>query len=119
MLEFPERMKRSALSHELLTYLPRSRQLVDPVKQVFVEGLYWRSADAFTTDTDRIVNVFLTRTDAWTRNEMFDVLVGLATRPDHPYSAVRLEHYLAQQSMSARDRTWSEFLRWSGPQSNA
>ena len=119
MLEFPERMKRSSLSHELLTFLPRARQLVDPIKEVFVEGLYWRSADAFTEDTDRIVNVFLSQPDPWIRNEMFEVLVGLATRPGHHYSADALERYLSQLPMAERDRTWSEFLRWSDPQDNA
>jgi len=80
MLEFPERMKRSPFSHELLRYLPKATQLVAPIKDVFLEGLYWRSAGAFTEDTDRLVSFFLTRVDDWTRDETFEVLVGLATR---------------------------------------
>jgi hypothetical protein len=78
MLEFPERMKRSPFSHELLSYLPKATRLVTPVKDVFLEGLYWRSADAFTDETDRLVSFFLTRVDDWTRDETFEVLVGLA-----------------------------------------
>ncbi len=31
MLEFPERMKRSPFSHELLSYLPKATRLVTPV----------------------------------------------------------------------------------------
>ena len=42
MLEFPERMKRSPFSHELLSYLPKATRLVAPVKDVFLGGLYWR-----------------------------------------------------------------------------
>lgn len=118
MLEFPERMKRSPFSRELLSYLPKTRRLVTPVKDVFLEGLYWRSADAFTDETDRLVSFFLTRVDDWTRDETFEVLVGLATRPTHPYSATRLETYLAAQTMASRDRTWSEYLRRTDEQSN-
>src|SRR3970040_1254234 len=36
MLEFPERMKRSPFSHELLRYLPKATQLVAPIKDVFL-----------------------------------------------------------------------------------
>ena len=118
MLEFPERMKRSPLSHELLNHLPKATRRVAPVKDVFLEGLYWRSADAFTDDTDRLVSFFLTRVDDWTRDETFEVLVGLATRPTHPYSATRLADYLAGQTMPSRDQTWSEYIRRSDEQSN-
>jgi hypothetical protein len=118
MLEFPERMKRSLLSHELLNHLPKATRRVSPVKEVFLDGLYWRSADAFTDDTDRLVSFFLTQVDDWTRDETFEVLVGLATRPTHPYSATRLSDYLSQQTMPLRDQAWSEFLRRSDEQSN-
>lgn len=118
MLEFPERMKRSPFSHELLSYLPKATQLVAPVKDVFLDGLYWRSAHAFTDPTDRLVSFFLTQVDDWTRDETFEVLVGLATRPTHPYSAARLASYLGRQTMPARDQTWSEYLRRSDEQSN-
>lgn len=118
MLEFPERMKRSPFSHELLNHLPRATRLVGPVKEVFLEGLYWRSADAFTSDTDRLVTFFLTRVDDWTRDETFEVLVGLATRPTHPYSATRLANYLAEQTIASRDQTWSDYLRRTDEQSN-
>jgi len=118
MLEFSERMKRSPFSHELLNYLPTATRLVAPVKDVFLEGLYWRSADAFTDDTHRLVSFFLTRVDDWTRDETFEVLVGLATRPTHPYSATRLANYLAGQTMASRDQTWSEYLRRTDEQSN-
>jgi hypothetical protein len=118
MLEFPERMKRSPFSHELLSYLPKATRRVAPVKDVFLEGLYWRSADAFTDETDRLVSYFLTRVDDRTRDETFEVFVGLATRPTHPYSAARLANYLAGQTMAARDQTWSEYLRRTDEQSN-
>lgn len=118
MLEFPERMKRSPLSHELLHYLPRQRRLVGPVKEAFLEGLYWRSSDAFTQDTDALVRFFLTRTDSGIQHEAFEVLVGLATRPSHPYSADWLRRYLVSLTMPGRDITWSEFIRLSDEHAN-
>ena len=118
MLEFPERMKRSPLSHELLTYLPRDRQLVEPVKDAFLEGLYWRSSGAFTDDTYRIVRFLLSRTGSATQHEAFEVLVGLATRPSHPLSADWLRRYLVSLSMPERDITWSEFIRLSDEHAN-
>src|SRR2546421_39945 len=110
--------KASPFSHELLSYLPKATRLVAPVKDVFLDGLYWRSADAFTDDTDRLVSFFLTQVDDWTRDETFEVLVGLATRATHSYSATRLEGYIERQAMAARDQTWSEYLRRSDDQSN-
>jgi len=118
MLEFPERMKRSPLSHELLGYLPRPRQLVHPVKDAFLEGLYWRSSDAFTRETDAMVNYLLTRAGSEIQHETFEVLVGLATRPGHPYSAERLRGYLTGLAMPDRDRTWSEFIRQTDEDAN-
>ncbi len=117
MLEFPERMKHSALSHELLTYLPKATRRV-PMVKVFLDGLYWRSADAFTEETDRIVNYFLARVDDSTRDATFEVLVGLATRPTHWYSARRLFEDLSGETMASRDQSWSEFLRRSDEQGN-
>ncbi len=113
MLEFPERVKRVLPSEEreLVAYLPRKRQLAAPLRDVFLEGLYWRPADSFTKQTDHIINFYLNQSHEWTRNEVLEVLVSLATRPHHPYSARRLHTLLAGQSMPDRDLVWSEFLR--------
>lgn len=118
MLEFPERMKRSGLPRELLGYLPNATRRVSAVRDVFLGGLYWRPVDAFTPEAERIVGFFLTQADDWSRVETFEVLVGLATRPNHPYSASRLASYLERQTMVARDQTWSEFVRRSDEHGN-
>jgi hypothetical protein len=118
MLEFPERMKRASLPRELIDYLPQRARFVAPIKDAFLEGLYWRPADTFTDRTDWMVVYLLTRTDEDTRNETLEVLVGLATRPTHPYSAERLAKHLAKQTMAERDVTWSEYLRVCEDQSN-
>jgi hypothetical protein len=118
MIEFPERLKRSPLSCELLNYLPKASRVVAPIKEVFLDGLYWRTASAFTEDTDRLVSYFLNQEDDWTANETFEVLVGLATRPHHPYAAKRLATYLGGLTMAVRDQTWSEYLRRTDSLSN-
>lgn len=116
MLEFPERVKR-VLDHderELFWYLPKKRRRAGPVKEAFLEGLHWRNTESFGQDTATLLNFFLHRGDHWTQVETLDVLVGLATRPGHPYSAKRLYNYLAKYDMPDRDLMWSEYLRHSG-----
>lgn len=111
MLEFPERMKRTLLPKEVISYLPRSRQYVAPIKDVFLEGLYWRGAGSFSAETDHLVSFLLQLNDKWTQDETLEVLATLATRTKHPYNADRLYSYLEQQSMPDRDIVWSEYLR--------
>ena len=111
MLEFPERMKKTDLPRELIHYLPRTRRLVVPIKDAFLEGLHWRSPDSFTDETNWITTFLLENTNEWIKNETMEVLVGLATRPKHPYSALWLKEYLGCLSMAERDLVWSEYLR--------
>ena len=114
MLEFPERVKRAPVppeDRELVAYLPRARQLVGPLRRVFLEGLYWRPADSFTRATDGIIRHYLDPDYEWTRFDVLEVLVCLATRADHPYAAERLYQIIQSQEMPDRDLFWSEFLR--------
>ena len=92
MLEFPERVKRLLPSEEreLVNYLPKNRRLAAPLRDVFLEGLYWRASDSFTEQTDHVINFFLNRPHEFTRNAVLEVLVSLATKPGHPYEAARL-----------------------------
>lgn len=113
MLEMPERLKRTGFQRELLWYLPRRRRLLAPVRDAFLDGLYWRSPDSFTTETDRIVDRLLEIDDAETRSATYEVLVTLATREGHRYDASHLYERLAEVSMADRDLTWSEYLRLS------
>lgn len=113
MLEFPERVKRALPSddRELVAYLPRARQLAAPLRDVFLEGLYWRPADSFTKHTAQVINFYLNRSHEWTRDQVLEVLASLATRPGHPHSANRLHRMLGAQDMPERDLFWSEFVR--------
>src|SRR5262249_12331593 len=121
MLEFPERVKRGAVPNqerELVFYLPRKNRLAAPLRDVFLEGLYWRSADSFTGATDRVLAFFLETDHEWTQHLAFEALFTLATRPGHPYSSERLWTYLIRKELAARDLTWSEFLRQSARDSS-
>jgi hypothetical protein len=118
IIEFPERMKRTGLPRELIRYVPKKRLLLRPVMEVLVEGLYWRPADSFTPETDSLVGILVDHPDSSVRQEMMEVLVGLATRSKHPYNASRLYDFLSRKSMAERDATWSEFLRYSEHPSN-
>lgn len=113
MLEFPERVKRAldADNRELVFHLPRARQLGAPLREVFLQGLPWRSRDSFGKDTSRLIDYFLNRFNEYSRAETMEILVGLATRHDHPLKATRLYDYLERMSLPDRDLLWSEFLR--------
>lgn len=113
ILEFPERTKRVLADdeRELLFQLPRSNRLLSPFIDPFLEGLTWRHADSFSNATDQITGQLLEHGDGYVRNQTFEVLVGIASRTGHPYSAKRLSRYLSSQSLTVRDLRWSEFIR--------
>ena len=114
MVEFPERVKRVQLPNkerEVVFYLPKKRRLSYPLKSVFLEGLYWRSTDSFSPGTDRVMSVYLDPTGPEADPDALEVVTALATRPDHPWSPVRLTSYLAKKTMADRVLSWSEYLR--------
>ena len=94
---------------ELVFCLPKKRRLGEPLKEVFLEGLYWRPTDSFSPGTDHVMSVYLNSTGA--EAEAFEVVTALSTRPNHPWSPSRLTSYLAKKTMADRDLGWSEYLR--------
>lgn len=113
MVEFPERVRRRLPEdeRELVFYLPRSRQLVAPLKDAFLESLPWRSNESFSQQTHAVVNVLLTGLDRYSRNGVIEVLFGLSTREGHVYSAERFQQWIARMEMAERDLIWSEYIR--------
>lgn len=112
MIEFPERTKRVLPDddRELASYLPRARRLVAPLKDAFLDGVYWRPADSITRQTERLMQ-FLLEAGAYTRAETLEVLVSVATRVGHPWSAERLHAYLEPMTLTDRDLVWTEWIR--------
>jgi hypothetical protein len=120
MVEFPERAKRIREGEvaELLEYLPRSRRLLYPFIEAFVEGLYWRDAAAFGPGTERLAGMLVARQEFGVSNQIFEVLFGLAARYQHPWNADWLWQKLAPMPMPTRDLKWSEFVRVSEDATN-
>ena len=114
MVEFAERVKRVNLpedSRELVFNLPKKRRLTYPVKEIFLNGLYWRSANSFSSGTERVMSVYLDSTETEVQAEALEVFTALVIRPDHRWSPDRLTDYLARKTLPDRDLSWSEYLR--------
>src|SRR6185312_9048722 len=96
---------------ELITYLPHDRKRAHAIKDVFLEGLAWRSRESFFPATAKLLNFYLRQDSSNGRDQAFDALVGLATKHDHPWSSERLYGYLAGMDLRERDSRWTEYLR--------
>lgn len=120
MLEFPERVKRAVHRdrQELAFYIP-TKLRTHALSKPFIEGLLWRDVDSFSKQTDKLVDIFLNAPEEATREAMLEALVSLASRPDHRYSAEKLQHYLREMEVADRDLFWSEFLRSNSPSAAA
>lgn len=113
MLEFPERVKRILPTNqrELVYYLPKEKRLISPLVDTFLEGILWRHKDSFSDQTDIIISNLLSQSNENIVRKVYESLVTIACRPNHPYSAPRLYNYLNEMDMQKRDLVWSEFLR--------
>ena len=114
MLEFPQRVRRHVTDNqeELVSFLPRARQIVEPFRKAFLEGLTWRSNDSFSLQTDRVIDTLLGVCEGTQRNEVIEALFSLETRTGHMYSDHhRLYRWLAEMPMARRDWIWSEYIR--------
>ncbi len=118
MLEFPERVRNHVPDGEveLVFYLPEERRLLEPFRRAFLQGLHWRSAESFTPQTRDLISRLLESRDDGP-DEVYEVLVGLATRPGHPLSAGLLFENLSKMTMVERDLAWTEFIRNAEPTS--
>ncbi len=111
MLEFPERVKNilPQEKRELFFYLPKKLQILSPLNNGFLEGTLWRDKNSFSKETDILFGTFLNNSSI--ERETFEILVCLACRTNHPYSAEKLYGYLSKMRLVERDLHWSEFLR--------
>lgn len=101
-VQIPERTGR-----ELISVAPACggrRGLGDAFRQ----SLVWRKYAAFSEDTRRALNV-LCRSEH-DQEDTLDVLVTVATLPDHPLNARYLDRGLRKDAMPDRDAWWSVYL---------
>lgn len=83
------------------------------LRDAFRQSLIWRRFDAFSKATLQVVNE-LNQTEHDRANTL-EVMVTVATLPDHPYNADFLDGNLRRRSMPDRDAGWSIYLHraWS------
>ena len=78
------------------------------IVHAFLQSIMWRRHDAFSEDTNVVLNGFLQDEYIW--EELLDTMVSLSIVPGHPFNAEYLERLLRQDSMPDRDSWWSTYL---------
>jgi hypothetical protein len=74
----------------------------------FRQSLIWRSNKAFSKTTETLLSdVF---GDDHNLNETLEVLLTVATVPEHPFNAIFLDRRLRKAAMADRDAWWSTYL---------
>jgi len=101
-IQVPERTGR-----ELLTLAPK---LMDHwgIGAAFRQSLVWRSTNAFSEETTEVLNKLIRNDHEW--DDTLDILLTVATLPEHPLNARFLDQRLRQNPMPDRDAWWSTYL---------
>ncbi len=76
--------------------------------KAFRQSLIWRATDRFSDSTYEVLNSFCQNEDD--EHETLDVLLTLATLPQHPLNIQFLDRRLRKDSMAERDTWWSVYL---------
>jgi len=92
---------------ELATLVPKVAERWN-VGEAFRQSLVWRAVTAFSDATrEALSSLCHTEHDL---HETLDVLLTLATLPQHPLNACFLDKRLRKDSMAERDAWWSTYL---------
>jgi len=76
-------------------------------RRAFISSLIWRKVTAFSCATEKLIKGLLYG-DYW--KELFEALICVTARPDHPYNANWLDTVLRPLKMADRDAWWSTYL---------
>jgi len=101
-VQIPERTGK-----ELVEFVPSIKSQYY-LKEAFRQSLIWRKIDAFSDTTLKEIDKLLQDCYEW--EETLNVLLTLATFPNHPLNAISLDRLLRQQKMADRDSWWSIYL---------
>ena len=101
-IQVPERTTR-----DLVSLAPTARQRWG-MGDAFRQSLVWRAHSAFSDETIDALNSFL-QTDH-DEDDTFEVLLTVATLPDHPLNANFLDQHLRSLTLPERDARWSIYL---------
>jgi predicted ATPase len=74
----------------------------------FRQSVVWRATAAISDSTRTVLNKLVRTEQDW--NDTLDVLLTVATLPDHPLNAIALHKTLSRYSMPDRDALWSIYL---------
>ena len=75
------------------------------ISDAFRQSVVWRSPTAFTDETREVLNALIRSDHDW--EDTLEVLLTVATLPDHPFNAYRLDKMLRRETLPDRDQKWS------------
>ena len=101
-IQVPERTKR-----ELLGLAPAVKAHWN-IGDAFRQSLVWRAQSGFSGETLQVLNDLITNESDG--DDTLDVLLTVATLPDHPLNANFLDEHLRKQTLPERDEFWSLYL---------
>lgn len=101
-LQIPERTGK-----EFIEVAPAIKDR-ENIRKAFRDSLIWRAPHAFSDSTLNSLNkLILTEYDF---KDTIDVILTVATLPEHPLNAIFLDRRLRKDSMPDRDAWWSTYL---------
>jgi len=78
------------------------------IGDAFRQSLIWRDIAAYSEDTKVVINKLIR--SPHDGDDTLEMLLTVATLPDHPYNAIFLDQYLRRDPMASRDAWWSIYL---------
>lgn len=95
---------------ELHEFIPNLKDNYDIIES-FVESLLWRKYETINENTNDYVNGYVV-TYTGTSDLFWEILLSVASIPEHYYNAYSLHGNLMQFSMADRDTEWTQNLRY-------
>lgn len=109
----PERYER-----EFIEFIPEDSFDYDWLfARTFNEVILWRSPESITEKTLELLN-HINSNMIGIHNRSLDILLALATEPDHPWNADFLDKNLMRYSLPKRDEFWSTHIAISDQEEN-
>lgn len=101
---------------ELVELVP-SAKAWDITKRAFLQSLIWRDSKKITESTKDYLNEVYIEGDSI--EDVYDLMLTIATEPDHPFNANFLHQHLMKLDMPDRDQAWSIYLSQNYSQESA
>ena len=92
---------------ELIRYAPNLADYPG-AGEAFLQSIVWRSLDAFSDDTNAVLDELIQSKRLW--SNPLDTILSVSTIPGHPFNASLLHLRLLKDTMPERDSWWSTYL---------